>query len=94
MALEYASKGIRVNAVAPGAIKTPINKAVLKNNKELTPLLEKIPAGRMGEHEEIAFIVSFLCSEKASYVTGSTYFADGGLSLYPSFCINCKEVRT
>jgi glucose 1-dehydrogenase len=94
LALEYASKGIRVNAVAPGAIKTPINKDVLESSKELKKLIKKIPIGRMGKPEEIAFIVTFLCSEKASYVTGSTYFADGGLTLYPSFCINCREVHT
>lgn len=84
-ALELANQNIRVNTVAPGAIKTPINQNVWGDPEGLRDLLRKIPTGRMGETEEIAKVVAFLCSEEASYVTGATLYVDGGMTLYPEF---------
>jgi NAD(P)-dependent dehydrogenase (short-subunit alcohol dehydrogenase family) len=71
LALELAEDGVRVNAVAPGAIAT-------ERNRESGPFVERIPAGRMGEPEEVAAVVSFLASDDASYVTGASYLVDGG----------------
>jgi glucose 1-dehydrogenase len=85
LAQEAAPFGIRVLAVAPGAIKTPINKDVWSDPKNLEDLLEKIPLNRLGEPSEIARMVTFLVSDTASYVTGRTVFVDGGMTDYPSF---------
>jgi NAD(P)-dependent dehydrogenase (short-subunit alcohol dehydrogenase family) len=71
LALELAADGIRVNAVAPGAIAT-------ERNKEAGGLADKIPFGRPGEPEEVAAVVSFLAGGEASYVTGASYLVDGG----------------
>ncbi len=85
MALEYASKGIRVNAVGPGAVVTPINKAWIDNPKARGEVESHIPMGRAAEASEIAAVFAFLASDDASYVTGQTIFACGGLTLYPEF---------
>jgi glucose 1-dehydrogenase len=79
LAMELGPLGITVNNVAPGAIVTPINKALLNDKKELDALLNNIPLGRMGCPEDVAGLVAFLASDDASYVTGSTYVIDGGL---------------
>ncbi|HEX4154654.1 MAG TPA: glucose 1-dehydrogenase [Acidobacteriaceae bacterium] len=71
--------GITVNNVAPGAIVTPINNALLEDKSKLDPLLRNIPLGRMGTAQEVAGLVAWLASDEAAYVTGSTYFIDGGL---------------
>ena len=84
-ALELATQKIRVNSVAPGAIKTPINQNVWSDPQGLSDLLRKIPTERMGETEEIAKVVAFLCSDEASYMTGATLYVDGGMTLYPEF---------
>ncbi|HEV7858970.1 MAG TPA: SDR family oxidoreductase [Pyrinomonadaceae bacterium] len=84
-ALELANQKVRVNTVAPGAIATPINQNVWSNPESLKDLLRKIPTERMGQPEEIASVVAFLCSDDASYVTGASLFADGGMTLYPEF---------
>lgn len=84
-ALELATKNVRVNTVAPGAIKTPINQNVWGDPDGLRDLLRKIPTKRMGETDEIAKVVAFLCSDEASYVTGATLYVDGGMTLYPEF---------
>ncbi|RZL41884.1 MAG: SDR family oxidoreductase, partial [Pedobacter sp.] len=68
------------NNVAPGAIETPINKSLLANKKKLNKVLENIPLKRLGKPEDVAGIVSFLASSDADYVTGSSYFVDGGLT--------------
>ncbi len=83
LALEYAEHGIRVNAVAPGAILTPMNAAVAQNPEALAELESHIPLGRIGRPEEIAGLVAFLACEDASYITGQTVYACGGLTLYP-----------
>jgi glucose 1-dehydrogenase len=85
MALELAKDNIRANVVAPGAIETEMNRE-LKNNKELREkVLKQIPIQRIGNPEEVANVVEFLASNKASYVTGTTFYVDGGMTLYPSF---------
>jgi Tropinone reductase 1 len=79
LAVEWAPDGIRVNAVAPWYIKTPLATPVLTNPEKLTGILKRTPMNRVGEPEEIASIVSFLCMPASGYVTGQTIAADGGL---------------
>ncbi len=79
LAVELGPLGITVNNVAPGAIITPINQALVEDRSKLDPLLRNIPLGRMGTSEEVAGLVAWLASDEAAYVTGSTYFIDGGL---------------
>lgn len=85
LAQEAAPFGVRVLSLAPGAIKTPINKNVWDNKVGLDDLLEKIPLKRIGEPEEIARMAVVLVSDVASYVTGRTIFVDGGMTDYPDF---------
>jgi NAD(P)-dependent dehydrogenase (short-subunit alcohol dehydrogenase family) len=85
LAQEAAPFGVRVLALAPGAIRTPINQNVWSNPETMRDLLTKIPLGRMGEPEEIARVATFLVSDLASYMTGSTVFCDGAMSDYPEF---------
>jgi glucose 1-dehydrogenase len=85
MALEYAGRGIRVNAVGPGAVVTPINKAWIDNPQARADVESHIPMGRAAAPEEIAAVFAFLASDDASYVTGQTIFVCGGLTLYPEF---------
>ena len=79
LAVELGPLGITVNNVAPGAIVTPINKALLSDKAKLDVLLPKIPLGRLGTTDDVAGVVAFLASDDASYVTGSTFVVDGGL---------------
>jgi glucose 1-dehydrogenase len=88
LALEYADRGIRVNAVGPGAIITPINKSWKDDPKARAGVEAHIPMGRSGEPAEIASVFAFLASDEASYITGQTIYACGGLTLYPEFRIN------
>jgi glucose 1-dehydrogenase len=85
LALEYAGSGIRVNAVGPGATVTPINNAWINDENARAEVVSHIPMGRPGEADEIATVFAFLASEEASYITGQTLFACGGLTLYPEF---------
>jgi NAD(P)-dependent dehydrogenase (short-subunit alcohol dehydrogenase family) len=85
LAQEAAPFGVRVLALAPGAIRTPINQNVWSNPETLRDLLTKIPLGRMGEPEEVARVAAFLVSGLASYMTGTTVFCDGAMSDYPEF---------
>jgi glucose 1-dehydrogenase len=85
MAQEAAPYGVRVLAVGPGAIKTPINKAVWNNPISYQDLIEKIPLKRLGEPEDIARIVVVLVSDVGAYVTGRTLYIDGGMTDYPNF---------
>lgn len=85
LALEYADKGIRVNAVGPGAVVTPINNAWIDDPKARGEVESHIPMGRPAEADEIASVFAFLASDESSYITGQTIFACGGLTLYPEF---------
>ena len=85
LALELAKDNIRANIVAPGAIDTEMNIELRENKTALESVLKRIPMGRVASSEEVANVVEFLASDKASYVTGASYFVDGGMTLYPSF---------
>ncbi|WP_345949119.1 glucose 1-dehydrogenase [Mucilaginibacter sp. PAMB04274] len=82
LATELAPLNIRVNNVAPGAIATPINKKLMDNKEQLESVLDNIPMRKMGTPEDVAGLVAFLSSDDAKYVTGSTYFVDGGLTYH------------
>ena len=85
LAQEFAADRIRVNAIAPGAIKTPINEASWSTDEGRKELLELIPSGRIGTPEDVARAVTWLASDESDYVTGETLFIDGGMTLYPAF---------
>ena len=85
LAQELAVHRIRVNAVAPGAIKTPINRAAWEEPEALEKLLKLIPYGRIGQPQDVVNAVLFLASDLSDYVTGTTLVADGGMMLYPAF---------
>jgi glucose 1-dehydrogenase len=79
LAVELGSLGITINNVAPGAIATPINQALLNNPEQLKKVTQNIPLGRLGQPEDVAGMVAFLSSDEANYITGSTFYIDGGL---------------
>ena len=85
MAQELAAEKIRVNAIAPGAIKTAINKDAWESEEARNKLLKLIPYGRVGEPEDISKAAVWLASDESDYVVGTTLFIDGGMLLYPSF---------
>jgi glucose 1-dehydrogenase len=85
LALEYASRGIRVNGVGPGATVTPINRSWIEDPVKRQAVESHIPMRRAGEASEMAAATAFLLSTEASYITGQTLFVDGGLTLFPSF---------
>lgn len=79
LAVELGPLGITVNNVAPGAISTPINQALLEDKDKLAALLKSIPLGRLGTVDDVAALVAFLASDDAAYINGSTFVVDGGL---------------
>jgi glucose 1-dehydrogenase len=85
LALEFASRGIRVNAVGPGAVDTPINAAWTGDPKKRAVVEAHIPLGRVATAEEIAGVFAFLASDEASYITGQTIYACGGITLFGEF---------
>jgi glucose 1-dehydrogenase len=85
MAQELAPQKIRVNSIAPGAIKTSINTAAWETPEAEAKLLRLIPYARVGEPEDIAQAAVWLASDASDYVTGTTLFVDGGMTLYPGF---------
>ncbi|MEV5005854.1 SDR family oxidoreductase [Streptomyces sp. NPDC093064] len=85
LAQELAPRGIRVNAVAPGAIRTPINRSAWNTPDAEKDLLELIPYGRVGDPEDIAHAVVGLASDLMDYVVGTTLYVDGGMTLFPGF---------
>ena len=80
LSIELAPQCITINNVAPGAIKTPINQKLLESPDKLNELMKNIPLKRLGETSDVSGVVLFLLSPDADYVTGSTYFVDGGLT--------------
>jgi glucose 1-dehydrogenase len=85
MAQELARKRIRVNGIAPGAIRTPINTAAWDTKEAYDELMTLVPYGRIGEPEDIARAAVWLASDQSDYVVGTTLFVDGGMTLYPGF---------
>lgn len=85
LALEYADRNIRVNAIAPGATVTPINQAWTEDPEKRAEVEKHIPMRRPGTSEEMAAAVAFLASDDAAYITGQTLYIDGGLTLYADF---------
>ena len=79
LAVELGPMDITVNNIAPGAIDTPINKKLMANKGEMKSLLSNIPLNRLGTPDDVAELAAFLASDKAGYITGSTYVIDGGL---------------
>lgn len=82
LAVEWARWGIRVNAVAPWYIDTPLAREVLDDPDYASAVLERTPMGRVGHPEEVARTIAFLCMPAASYITGQTLAVDGGFSVY------------
>lgn len=85
LALELAPYRIRVNSIAPGAIRTPINVSAWNTPEALARLLTLIPYGRVGEPDDVGRVAAWLASDDADYIHGQTIFVDGGMTLYPSF---------
>jgi len=85
LAQEVAGERIRVNAIAPGAIRTPINKEAWETPEAYKNLMKLVPYNRIGEPEDIARAAIFLASDLSDYVIGATIIVDGGMSLYPGF---------
>jgi len=80
LSVELGALGININSIAPGAIETPINTKLLNDPQKLSTLLGQIPLSRLGKPSDVAGLAAFLASDDADYVTGSTYFVDGGLT--------------
>lgn len=79
---ELAPHGITINNIGPGAVATPINTATLADPEKVAKLNAVIPLGRIGQPEEVAGLAVYLASDEAAYVTGATYFIDGGMMRY------------
>jgi glucose 1-dehydrogenase len=88
LAQEVAPQRIRVNSIAPGAIRTPINQDAWDSKEALDRLLTLVPYGRIGEVDDIGRAAVWLASDDSDYVVGTTLFVDGGMTLYPGFADN------
>jgi glucose 1-dehydrogenase len=88
IAQELAPHKIRVVGIGPGAIQTPINRSAWDTPEALTKLLTLIPYNRIGEPDDIGKLAAWLVSDEADYITGTTIFMDGGMTLYPGFADN------
>lgn len=80
-ALELAAKGVRVNSIAPGTIATPMTAQQVDDPQQRQQAEQRIPLGRVGQPQDIANVVLFLATDEAAYITGASYFVDGGLTL-------------
>lgn len=87
VAQEVAPLAIRVNGVAPGAIRTPINRPAWETKEAYESLMTLVPYKRIGEPDDVAQAVAWLVSDAADYVTGATLFIDGGMMLFPGFAV-------
>lgn len=85
LAQEVAPDRIRVNSVAPGAVRTPINRDAWETEEAYNKLMELVPYNRIGEPSDIGKTVAWLASDQADYVVGTTIYVDGGMMLYPGF---------
>ena len=88
LAQEYGKERIRVNSIAPGAIRTDINKSVWNNPASYNELMKLIPYGRIGEPSDVGAVAAWLASDESDYITGTTLFVDGGMTCYPGFTEN------
>ncbi|MFN3377892.1 MAG: SDR family oxidoreductase [Runella zeae] len=88
IAQELAPLKIRVNAISPGAIQTPINKSVWSSEQNMKDLMNLIPYRRIGQPEDVAKAAVWLASDDSDYITGETLYVDGGMMLYPEFSDN------
>jgi glucose 1-dehydrogenase len=88
IAQEFASQRIRINSIAPGAIRTPINTAAWSTPEAYRSLMTLVPYKRIGEPEDIARTAVWLACDESDYVVGATLFVDGGMTLYPGFTEN------
>ena len=88
LALEVAPQKIRVNGISPGAIATDINEEVWKDEAKMKELLKLIPYKRIGQPEDVAKVAVWLASDESDYITGTTIYVDGGMTLYPGFVDN------
>jgi glucose 1-dehydrogenase len=82
LAVELGPIGVTINSIAPGAIETPINTKLLNDPVRLKSLVGQIPLGRLGTPADVAGVAVFLASGESDYVTGTTYFVDGGLRVF------------
>jgi glucose 1-dehydrogenase len=85
LAQEVAPRRVRVNSIAPGAIRTPINTAAWQTKQAYESLMTLVPYKRIGEPTDIARAAVWLASDDSDYVVGATLFVDGGMTLYPGF---------
>ena len=85
IAQEVAPHRIRVNSIAPGAIRTPINATAWNTPEAYANLMQLVPYNRIGEPEDIGKVAAWLASDEADYITGATIYVDGGMTLYPGF---------
>lgn len=88
IAQELAPQGIRINAISPGAIRTPINRQVWSDPDKYKELLKLVPYRRIGEPQDIGKAAVWLASDDSDYVVGETLYIDGGMTLYPEFADN------
>jgi glucose 1-dehydrogenase len=88
LAQECAPDRIRINSIAPGAIRTPINHDAWATQKAYDSLMMLIPYGRIGEPEDIGKVAAWLVSDYCDYIVGATIFVDGGMTLFPGFATN------
>ncbi len=88
LAQELAPQKIRVNSIGPGAIQTPINRSAWETPEALNKLLTLIPYNRIGQPEDIGKLAAWLACDESDYITGTTVFCDGGMTLYPGFSTN------
>jgi glucose 1-dehydrogenase len=88
IAQEFAPHRVRINSIAPGAIRTPINTAAWSTPEAYKSLMTLVPYGRIGEPQDIARAAVWLASDESDYLVGATVFVDGGMTLYPGFTEN------